>query len=226
MKWLTEDAVIVCKHELGNVQVRHEPDARRRSGGRIVLVEPDPEGRSIRGCPNIGVSIKPCQHTLRVKRRLLDVRPHRRPAGRARPPRAASPTAPRRASSSTRSATPVRRIVAAVVDERRRDDPLPPPRRATARASRPGSACRPAAAWRSSAGDEAVRQSILLLLSTIPGERVMRPTYGCHLHRLVFWPNDDTTAGLAIHYVRRAVERFEPRVEVIRVDATRDADAA
>lgn len=71
-------------------------------------------------------------------------------------------------------------------------------------------------------GDEAVRQSLLLLLSTIPGERVMRPTYGCHLHRLVFWPNDDTTAGLAIHYVRRAVERFEPRAEIVRVDATRD----
>ena len=71
-------------------------------------------------------------------------------------------------------------------------------------------------------GDEAVRQSILMLLSTIPGERVMRPTYGCHLHRLVFWPNDDTTAGLAMHYVQQAVERFEPRVEVLRVDATRD----
>jgi hypothetical protein len=73
-------------------------------------------------------------------------------------------------------------------------------------------------------GDEAVRQSILLLLSTIPGERVMRPSYGCHLHRLVFWPNDDTTAGLAMHYVRQAVERFEPRAEVLRVDATRDPD--
>jgi len=73
-------------------------------------------------------------------------------------------------------------------------------------------------------GDDAVRQSILLLLSTIPGERVMRPTYGCHLHRLVFWPNDDTTAGLAMHYVRQAVERFERRAEVLRVDATRDPD--
>ncbi len=71
-------------------------------------------------------------------------------------------------------------------------------------------------------GDEAVRQSLLMLLSTIPGERVMRPTYGCHLHRLVFWPNDDTTAGLAIHYVRRAVEQFEPRAAILRVDATRD----
>jgi phage baseplate assembly protein W len=72
------------------------------------------------------------------------------------------------------------------------------------------------------ADDEAIRQSLLLLISTTPGERVMRPDYGCDLHRLVFSPNDDTTAGLAIHFVRQAVERFEPRVEVLRVDANRD----
>ena len=70
-------------------------------------------------------------------------------------------------------------------------------------------------------GADAVRQAILLLLSTAPGERVMRPTYGCDLNKVVFLPNDDTTAGLAIHYVRQAVDRWEPRVEVVRVDAGR-----
>jgi Phage baseplate assembly protein W len=73
--------------------------------------------------------------------------------------------------------------------------------------------------------DQAVRQALLLLLSTMPGERVMRPGYGSRLHRLVFAPNDDTTAGLAIHYVREAVRRWEPRVEVIDVDAGPDPDA-
>lgn len=70
----------------------------------------------------------------------------------------------------------------------------------------------------------AVRQALLLLLSTRPGERVMRPTYGCDLFKLVFWPNDDTTAGLAIHYVREAITRWEPRVDRLRVDATRNPD--
>ena len=69
-------------------------------------------------------------------------------------------------------------------------------------------------------GDAAIRQSIMLLLTTIPGERVMRPDYGCPLHRLVFSPNDATTAGLAIHYVRQALIRFEPRVEIVALDAT------
>jgi phage baseplate assembly protein W len=71
------------------------------------------------------------------------------------------------------------------------------------------------------ADDDAIRQSLMLLISTRPGERVMRPEYGCDLSRLVFSPNDDTTAGLAIHFVRQAVERWEPRVEVLRVDAGR-----
>jgi hypothetical protein len=49
----------------------------------------------------------------------------------------------------------------------------------------------------------------------------MRPDYGCELHRLLFAPNDDTTAGLAIFYVRRALERWEPRIEVMQLDANR-----
>ena len=72
--------------------------------------------------------------------------------------------------------------------------------------------------------EASVRQAILLLLSTVPGERIMRPDYGCELHRLVFAPNDDTTAGLAIHYVRRALERWEPRIDLLHLDANRSAD--
>lgn len=68
-------------------------------------------------------------------------------------------------------------------------------------------------------GNAVVRQSLMMLLSTMPGERVMRPDYGCPLHRIVFLPNDATTAGLAIHYVRSAIIRFEPRAEILHLDA-------
>jgi phage baseplate assembly protein W len=64
-----------------------------------------------------------------------------------------------------------------------------------------------------------VRQAILLLLATVPGERVMRSDYGCELHRLIFSPNDHTTAGLAIHYVRQALDRWEPRIQILHLDA-------
>lgn len=69
-----------------------------------------------------------------------------------------------------------------------------------------------------------IRQALLLLISTRPGERVNRPAYGCHLFRLAFAPADDTSAGLAIHYVARAVERFEKRVEILSLDAARAAE--
>jgi phage baseplate assembly protein W len=74
-------------------------------------------------------------------------------------------------------------------------------------------------------GEASVRQAILMLLSTRPGERLMRPSYGCDLSQLVFSVNDDTTAGLAAHYVRRAIEAWEPRVEIIDLVAARDPEA-
>jgi phage baseplate assembly protein W len=70
----------------------------------------------------------------------------------------------------------------------------------------------------------AVRQAVVLLLSTRPGERVNRPEYGCYLFRLAFAPADDTTAGLAIHYVARAIERWENRITVVSLDASRSAE--
>jgi len=66
MRWLTEDALIVCRHELGKVAVTTS-QAFVTVNGRLVLIEPDPENRSIGGCPNIGAAIKPCQHTQEVR---------------------------------------------------------------------------------------------------------------------------------------------------------------
>lgn len=91
-------------------------------------------------------------------------------------------------------------------------------------AARPGLQVAPTGALQLVSGAAAVRQAILMLLSTSPGERVMRPAYGCRIHWLVFAPNDDTTAGLAIHYARQALRRWEPRIELLDVDAHRDPD--
>lgn len=90
----------------------------------------------------------------------------------------------------------------------------------------PGLSTTPTGALAMVEGDEAIRQALMMLLSTTPGERVMRPDYGSHLHRLAFAPNDLTTAGLAIHYVRQALRRWEPRVEIVHLDAAPDPDDA
>src|SRR4051812_45421452 len=65
MKIITEDALVVCAHELGTVGLHHRQDFVTING-RKMLVDNDPEGCSISKCPNIGISIKPCQTTLKV----------------------------------------------------------------------------------------------------------------------------------------------------------------
>src|SRR6478672_9207203 len=63
-----------------------------------------------------------------------------------------------------------------------------------------------------------VRQSILLILRTAPDDRVMRPEFGAGLNNLVFEPLNQATISLAQHYVKEALVRFEPRIEVLNVD--------
>lgn len=66
MKLLTEDADLRCAHELGRVGIVASQDWVRIEGRRV-LVERDPEARSIGGCPNYGPTIKPCTSTLAVQ---------------------------------------------------------------------------------------------------------------------------------------------------------------
>lgn len=67
LQWLTEDADLRCAHELGKVSI---PATQHwvRIRGRKVLVDNNPEGRRISGCPNYGPTIKPCTTTLAVQR--------------------------------------------------------------------------------------------------------------------------------------------------------------
>jgi phage baseplate assembly protein W len=62
-----------------------------------------------------------------------------------------------------------------------------------------------------------LEQSIHIILSTSPGQRVMRPTFGCRLHELVFDPNNSHTAARARRYVEEALGMWEPRIQVVRV---------
>jgi phage baseplate assembly protein W len=70
------------------------------------------------------------------------------------------------------------------------------------------------------ADEDSVRQSIFVVLSTARGERVMRPDFGCDLHELAFAVNDRTTRATAAFEVREALEAWEPRIELLEVEAT------
>ncbi len=79
---------------------------------------------------------------------------------------------------------------------------------------------------RLAAGPEKVRQAIFTLLDTEPGERVMRPDFGCGLSRYLMAPNNPATHAAMERDIRRALERWEPRIEVREVTVTAGADAA
>ena len=69
-----------------------------------------------------------------------------------------------------------------------------------------------------SSGEENIQESIWIILATAPGERVMRPEFGCGLYDLVFSLNDAATVGRITKAVRNALIRWEPRIDVLSVD--------
>jgi uncharacterized protein len=64
-----------------------------------------------------------------------------------------------------------------------------------------------------------IQESILIILGTARGERVMRPDFGSRLRELVFAPRNSSTTALAAHYVTEALTAWEPRIDVLRVRA-------
>lgn len=73
-------------------------------------------------------------------------------------------------------------------------------------------------------GEESVRQSIWTILATSPGERVMRPDFGCGINDLVFAVNNAATATAVTRAVREALATWEPRIDVLDVYAAPDPD--
>src|SRR5260221_14320994 len=66
-------------------------------------------------------------------------------------------------------------------------------------------------------GERDIEQGIRIVLETIPGERVMRPEFGCYAKQLLFAPKNSATEGLLVEYVNLALTRWEPRIEVTSV---------
>jgi phage baseplate assembly protein W len=74
------------------------------------------------------------------------------------------------------------------------------------------------------AGNQSVREVMLNILLTRPGERLMRPTFGAGLRNFIHQPNNETTRALIADATRRAIERWEPRVLVDEVTVQPDAE--
>jgi phage baseplate assembly protein W len=70
--------------------------------------------------------------------------------------------------------------------------------------------------------EEDIREAIMIILGTAPGERLMRPEFGCGIHRYVFAPNNTRTASLVRFDVEEALNRWEPRIELETVTVQPD----
>lgn len=73
-----------------------------------------------------------------------------------------------------------------------------------------------------SSGADAISSSLHMVLDTAPGERLMRPLFGCRIWNLLFEPINANTLGLMSEAVHEAVGRWEPRVDLQDVRVTAD----
>jgi phage baseplate assembly protein W len=78
----------------------------------------------------------------------------------------------------------------------------------------------PAGAIAQSSLEQKIEESVFLILSTAKRERPMVPDFGCGLHDLVFAPDDAGTVAEVTATVREALIRYEPRIDVLTVDAS------
>ena len=74
--------------------------------------------------------------------------------------------------------------------------------------------------------EQEIEEAIRLILGTSPGERPMRPEFGCKIHEYLFASADGETASAIGGAVRAALRRWEPRIDVEDVVVTIDRDNA
>lgn len=74
-------------------------------------------------------------------------------------------------------------------------------------------------------GEKSIADAVRIILGTPLGERVMRPTFGCKIHDLVFHPIDANTCSMITMYAQDALIKQEPRIQNVRVQALPDPDS-
>lgn len=67
-----------------------------------------------------------------------------------------------------------------------------------------------------------IKEAIMIILSTAKGERIMRPDFGCGIHNFVFSSMNTANISLIEDTVREALTLWEPRIELIKVEAKVD----
>ncbi|ELY91715.1 GPW/gp25 family protein [Natrialba hulunbeirensis JCM 10989] len=75
-----------------------------------------------------------------------------------------------------------------------------------------------------SSADDDIQEAIRIILGTAKGERIMRPEFGCEIHDHVYSAASPATLNLIESSVREALVRWEPRIDIVDVDARTATD--
>lgn len=73
--------------------------------------------------------------------------------------------------------------------------------------------------------NDSVRDVLWNILLTSPGERLMRPEFGAGLKKFIHQPNNETTRRLIADQAMKAIQRWEPRIQVMDLRVNTSADA-
>jgi len=69
---------------------------------------------------------------------------------------------------------------------------------------------------------ERIKQSLIVVLSTLPAERIMRPEFGCDLHQFMFMNINEALLAQISSVIKDNIQRNEPRVELLSVDVEKN----
>lgn len=75
-----------------------------------------------------------------------------------------------------------------------------------------------------SKAEQYIKESIMIILGTAKGERVMRPDFGCGINEMVFSVIDSSASALISMNVKEALLKWEPRIEVTNVAVSPDSN--
>lgn len=67
-----------------------------------------------------------------------------------------------------------------------------------------------------------IEQSLTILLTTRPGERVMRPDFGCSLEDLLFEPINESLLTYVRNLIKRSILYYEPRIQLNEIEILED----
>ena len=67
--------------------------------------------------------------------------------------------------------------------------------------------------------ENAIARSVKNIVFTLPGEKFFNPTFGSRISKVLFENIDDITASVIVDEIKESIRNFEPRVELLDVQA-------